>query len=71
MSDKAPLTLEELNDAADEFFPKFDFIKNRLPEGTSVKDILHVMDVVGDIGYRHREGKDKIVGFIGPVVSEK
>ena len=27
--------------------------------------------IVGDIGYRHREGKDKIVGFIGPVDSEK
>ena len=66
MIDKAPLTLEELTDAADEFFPKFDFIIGRLPEGTPVKDVLHVMDVVGEIGYKHREGREKIVGFIGP-----
>ena len=43
------LTMEELTDAADEFFGKFDFIMTRCPEGTSVKDILRVMDVVANI----------------------
>jgi len=62
--DKAPLNMEELTDAADQFFPHFDFVMTRLPEGTSVKDILHVMDVVADIGYSNRDRKTKIVGFV-------
>ena len=38
----------------------------RCPEGTSVKDILRVMDVVVNIGYVNRDRRTKIVGFIGP-----
>jgi len=60
------LSMEELTDAADEFFNKFDFIMTRLPEGSSVKDILRVMDVVVNIGYVNRDRRTKIVGFIGP-----
>ena len=60
------LTMEELTDAADEFFGKFDFIMTRCPEGTSVKDILRVMDVVANIGSRNRDNQTKVVGFIGP-----
>ena len=60
------LTMEELTDAADEFFAKFDFIMTRCPEGTSVKHILTVMDVVANIGYRNRDNQTKVVGFIGP-----
>ena len=62
--DNLALNLEELTDAADEFFTAVDFVMTRLPEGTSVKDILHVMDVVADIGYRNRDRKSKIVGFV-------
>ena len=62
--DKVPLNMEELTDAADEFFPAFDFVMTRLPEGTPVKDILNVMDVVADIGYSNRDRKTKIVGFV-------
>ena len=58
------LSIEELTDAADEFFNKFDFIMTRCPEGTSVKDILRVMDVVVNIGYVNRDRRNKIVGFI-------
>jgi len=60
------LSMEELTDAADEFFSKFDFIMTRCPEGTSVKDILRVMDVVVNIGYVNRDRRTKVVGFIGP-----
>ena len=60
------LSMEELTDAADEFFSKFDFIMTRCPEGTSVKDILRVMDVVVNIGYVNRDRRTTVVGFIGP-----
>ena len=60
------LSMEELTDAADECFSKFDFIMTRCPEGTSVKDILRVMDVVVNIGYVNRARRTKVVGFIGP-----
>ena len=60
------LSMEELTDAADEFFSKFDFIMTRCPDGTSVKDILRVMDVVVNIGYVNRDRRTKVVGFIGP-----
>ena len=58
------LTMEELTDAADEFFGKFDFIMTRCPEGTSVKDILRVMDVVANIGYRNRDNQTNPLGII-------
>ena len=45
------LSMEELTDAADEFFNNFDFIMTRCPDGTSVKDFLRVMDVVVIIGF--------------------
>ena len=60
------LSMEDLTDAAVEFFNNFDFIMTRCPEGTSVKDILRVMDVVVNIGYVNRDRRTKIVGFIGP-----
>ena len=38
-----PLTDEEVNDAAKEFFPKFDIIHRQMPENCTVEDTLKVM----------------------------
>ena len=41
-----PLTPEEVNDAAKEFFPKFDIIHRQMPENCTVEDTIKVMETV-------------------------
>jgi hypothetical protein len=49
MKRNQPLTLEELREIADEWFPLFDEVHNRLPEWASVEDTLKVMDNLSKI----------------------
>ncbi len=53
MFDK-PLTIEELTDAADEFFPKYDFIRSRLPKSATTADVLKVLEHVSILAYKKR-----------------
>ena len=39
-----PLTHEELSEAADIFFPLFNEVHSRMPEGSTTEDTLKVME---------------------------
>ena len=41
-----PLTHEEVADAADIFFPLFNEVHSRMPEGSTTEDTLKVMESV-------------------------
>ena len=64
----APLTEKELTKAADYFFPLFDIILSRMPEGSRIEDTLKVMENVARLAQKNRaddrekEIKDKF-GF--------
>ena len=50
----APLTVEEISKAADEFFPLFNEILSRMPDGSNVEDALKVMEKVARVAQRNR-----------------
>lgn len=55
-----PLTVEELTEAADTFFPLFNVVHSRMPEGSSTEDTLKVMESVAKLGHKNRaDKKDK------------
>ena len=55
MPDKnAPLTEKEIEKAADYFFPLFDIIISRMPEGSSIEDTLKVMENVARLAQKNR-----------------
>ena len=49
-----PLTLEEMTEAADIFFPLFEHVHQRMPEGTEVEDTLKVMETLAKLGHKKR-----------------
>ena len=44
MKDYDPLTPDEVNDAAKEFFPLFDIVHRNMPENCTVEDTIKVME---------------------------
>ena len=52
-----PLTVQEMEEAADTFFPLFNIINNRMPEGASTEDTLKVMETVAKLGHKNRSDK--------------
>ena len=52
-----PLTIEEVTEAAETFMPLFDVVYSRMPEGSSVKDCLSVMESVAKLGHKLRADK--------------
>lgn len=59
----APLTVEEISHAADEFFPLFNEILSRMPEGSNVEDALKVMENVARVAQRNRLAEREKFGF--------
>ena len=58
MPDKnAPLTSEEITDAADIFFPLFNIVDERMPERASTEDTLKVMESVAKLAQKERVKK--------------
>ena len=58
MPDKnAPLTSEEITEAADIFFPLFNIVDERMPERASTEDTLKVMDSVAKLAQKERVKK--------------
>ncbi|MAR13932.1 MAG: hypothetical protein CL681_28655 [Blastopirellula sp.] len=52
----APLTIEEMQAAADIFFPLYDVVASNMPEAR-VEDILKVMENVAKLAHRERSKK--------------
>ena len=53
-----PLTVEEVAEAADVFFPIYEYVKGRLPSETSVEDILKVAENVCTLAQKLRAEKE-------------
>tara|TARA_X000001382_G_C3086839_1_gene152253 strand:- start:397 stop:651 length:255 start_codon:yes stop_codon:yes gene_type:complete len=58
MPDKnAPLTSEEITEAADIFFPLFNIVDARMPEWATTEDTLKVMENVASLAQKERAKK--------------
>ena len=55
-----PLTLEEVFEAADIFFPIYEYIKSRLPADTKVEDVLKVAENVCTLAHKLRAEEEKL-----------
>ncbi len=58
-----PVTLEEYQGAAEEFFPKYFFVAKELGEGAKTEDILKVMESLGAVALKLRLEEDKVAPF--------
>ncbi len=52
-----PLTLEEIVEASDTFFPLFNEVHSRMPDGSTTEDTLRVMEAVAKLGHKNRADK--------------
>lgn len=52
-----PLTLDELTEAANVFFPLFNEVHSRMPDGSTTEDTLKVMESVAKLGHKQRADK--------------
>ena len=52
-----PLTVEEMKEASDVFFPLFDVVHKGMPTGASVEDTLKVMETVTKLAHKYRADK--------------
>ena len=61
---KDPLSPEEVQAAADRFFPLFDIILRNMPEGSKTEDCLKVMESVCSLAHKMRlEEEEKSAPF--------
>ena len=61
-----PLTHEEVAEAADIFFPLFNEVHSRMPDGSTTEDTLRVMESVAKLGHKTRADKlleEKSIAF--------
>ena len=62
-----PLSIAEMEEAADTFFPLFDIVHRRMQNrGGSVEDTLKVMESVAKLGHKNRadrRDKEKAIKF--------
>jgi hypothetical protein len=49
-----PLTLSEVTEASDIFFPLFEHVHGRMPKGANVEDTLKVMETLAKLGHKRR-----------------
>jgi len=52
-----PLTLEEIKEASDIFFPLFTEVHGRMPEGATTEDTLRVMEGIAKLAHKQRADK--------------
>ena len=65
MKENDPLTIEEVNEAAKEFFPMFDIVHRMMPENCEVEDTLKVMETVCQMAQKRRAFDKDGVGPFG------
>jgi len=52
-----PLTIEEVTEASDIFFPLFNVVNDRMPEGSTTEDTLKIMEAIAKLGHKNRAEK--------------
>ena len=60
-----PLTKEEMETAAEQFFPLFNVVHSRMPDSATVEDTLKVMESVAKLAHKNRADKKKDTGPFG------
>ena len=55
-----PLTPDEVQKAAEQFFPLFDIVRNRMPANSTTEDTLKVMETVCGLAQKLRAEEEKI-----------
>ena len=63
MSYKDPLTPEEVQKAADQFFPLFEVVLREMPEGSTTEDTLKVMETICQLAHKLRNDDDESQPF--------
>ena len=53
-----PLTVEEVEEAAEQFFPLFDIVRNQMPVEATIEDTLKVMETVCTLAQKLRAQKE-------------
>jgi len=68
MSTPKPITIEEYKEVGPEFFEKFFYVKNQLPHGTEVEEVLTIMETLAGLVLIKREEEeeetDSKIGFL-------
>ena len=54
-----PITIEELRELSDKWFPLFNEVHSRLPEGATVEDTLKVMESLSKLAGAEIAEKEK------------
>ena len=54
MKPSDPLTVEEITNAAERFFPLFDVVLSKMPENSKIEDCLKVMETVAQLAQKQR-----------------
>ena len=66
MKPSDPLTVEEVKEASEKFFPLFEEVFGRMPEGSSVEDTLKIMESVCKLAHKLRaESEEDKAGPFG------
>mgnify|MGYP001247504349 CR=1 FL=1 len=52
-----PLTIEEIKEASDIFFPLFNEIHSRMPKDSTTDDTLKIMESVAKLSHKRRSEK--------------
>lgn len=55
-----PLTPEEVQQAAEQFFPLFRIVNSRMPTNATTEDTLKVMETVCNLAHKLRLEEEKI-----------
>jgi len=55
-----PLTPDEVQVAAEQFFPLFEIVLNRMPANSTTEDTLKVMETVCGLAHKLRAEEEKI-----------
>ena len=68
MSTPKPITIEEYKEVGPEFFEKFFYVKNQLPHGIEVEEVLTIMETLAGLVLIKREEEeeetDSKIGFL-------
>ncbi len=57
------LSVEEITKASDIFFPLFNTVSERMPDGSSVEDTLKVMENICQVAIKLRAEAENPAGF--------
>lgn len=58
------ITVKDYELVADDFFDKFNFVAERLPDGTKAEDIIKIMQNLATLVIKKRQENKGLIGFV-------